>query len=130
MHIAIVWELEGIADMLENNITALRKAEEKAGYKTPPDSMLESIRTWRITLESIKVKLKNIIKLIDEGRILTAGNEACTLANRIQTIILQIDSYKPASTGYRRLLITLQDHLTKICREYTDNIQLQKRIRG
>jgi len=115
MAITEVNELEGIIETLEAQVMGLKRAESRAGGRVGSE-LLDVIRMWRLTLESIIAHAKTVIEFARAGRTLPAMQEACALENRIRNIIYNITSYRPVSTGYERILLALQGSASSICK--------------
>ena len=115
MALYLVSELEGVAEVLSNSIEKLTDAEAEA-KKRGGAALAEDIRSWRLVLEKIMSGIRNVIEDANRGSLLAAQQDACMLEDAIRRILLTIDSYRPISTGYERLLISIQEVASRLCR--------------
>ncbi len=108
-------ELEGVVELLRSEVEKLARAEDLASRRGA-SPMVDAIRAWRITLEGL---LGLAIKVLEDYRKhgkLAASERACLLEGRVRLVYLNIDKYKPISSGYEPLLINLQDAAGRVCR--------------
>lgn len=96
-------------------IEKLAKAEMVARSRGGA-AMAESIRNWRIVLEGLLVMSHRVIESARSQGILVAKQQACSLEARTRWVYNKLDEYKPISTGYEPILLTLQDAAAKMCR--------------
>ncbi len=115
MALYLVSELEGVAEVLEGSIYRLAQAEVAARQRGGVE-LAESIRSWRLALEAIMARIREVVEDTGRGRLLAAQQDACMLEDTVRRILFSIDSYRPISTGYDRLLVSIQEIASRICR--------------
>ncbi|MEB3860683.1 MAG: hypothetical protein GSR84_00505 [Desulfurococcales archaeon] len=108
-------ELEGVIEALKSEVKKLARAEDLASRRGA-SPMADAIRAWRITLEALLGLAVQVLEDYRRHGRLAASERACVLESKVRRVYLNIDKYNPVSTGYRPLLINLQEAASRICR--------------
>ncbi len=119
---AFLAEMQAYLDMLKDEQARLARLKEALSSRSGAfvEIALTDVNQWEIVLKRIEATLLQILKYLEEGRMINASTTACTAQSYIHSIIIK-SSQLTGLAGHiyanlQPLIARINDSLSRMCR--------------